>query len=505
MKKITKGLFSALLVASMTVSFAGCSTTSKEEAEAQAQAQAQADRETKSLQMNDYRGAVLRTLVLKDYVLETMEGMKTNNAIIREDSPNSFWSANGYQDFVSNFLDTPVIEDTQYLNEEASEWSSAVRQMGSVANSFTTTGDNGYVFKSGISVVRNEKDDYSIIGSKETLKTSVDGETKTYSGTAEYRVLYDCDKDWSKTYAKMSVNSGFPLVTIKLYEYQRIDDNTFAIQTSRERLLIKFAPVEADTDIRERSVTEFYYSKLVNEGARTTFEAYEKLPEYDEEANVALKENIKKNEYMSEWSFANEEGDLSLFYGENDSMFYNSPQNLNEKWVFEDKALQQGVVYKDGVLIVTTYNKLSAQYERFIYARTDADKSIINDLEALVVIENLVGVQDAESVITESEAEMEEQKKEETTETPAETDVPEVDIAIPEDNMTDPSVSTDVANETAPVEGADTTVPSTDVSSEGEADVTTAETTTAETTTIADTTTTTAVSEEVVADTAVSE
>ena len=99
-------------------------------------------------------------------------------------------------------------------------------------------------------------------------------------------------------------------ITTQLYEYQRVDENTFAIQTSRERLMVVFEPVEADTDIRERTIKEFYYSKLIIDGQRTTFKPYEPLPETYSSTNIVATENIRKNEYMKKYPQINEYGDL---------------------------------------------------------------------------------------------------------------------------------------------------------------------------------------------------
>ena len=145
-------------------------------------------------------------------------------------------------------------------------------------------------------------------------------------------------------------------------------------------------------DMRNREVKEFYYSKLVKDGMRSTFTPYEELPEVESTSATELNVNIKKNELMQKYPFMNEYGDVAFYYGEKDSMFFHAPADMNEKWVFEDKALQQAIVYKDGILVATTYNKLSDSYERFIYARSDADSSITKSLEDMVVINSLVGV-----------------------------------------------------------------------------------------------------------------
>lgn len=403
MNKWNKRIASAVLAAGLTFSLVGCGSGS-----AGTQTSNATDKTGQELQQNDYRGGVIRTLTLKDSVLNVMERMKSNNTAVRETSPNSYWTADGYQDFVSTFLDTPIITDTQWFNEEETDWDTVISQMASETSSFSAGGDEGLTAK----VTRNEKDDYSVAGVSITdpLLMSSDNSTGL---TANYRILYDCDKDWCKAYATATVDATLPDITTQLFEYQRVDDDTFAIQTNRERLVVVLKPVNGDktevatktekkdsqksdtvqyVDMRNREVKEFYYSKLVKDGMRSTFTPYEELPEVESTSATELNANIKKNELMQKYPFMNEYGDVAFYYGEKDSMFFHAPADMNEKWVFEDKALQQAIVYKDGILVATTYNKLSDSYERFIYARSDADSSITKSLEDMVVINSLVGV-----------------------------------------------------------------------------------------------------------------
>lgn len=354
--------------------------------EEQAQQNAEAEIKTKVIHMNDYRGGLKRTLALKENMLALIDTMKSNNGTIRESSPDTFWSKDGYQDFVTNFMNTKIFDDTQWFNEEQLDWQGTYQQICSQPSSFTALNEGSYVLQSGVSVLRNEKDDYSVKGMKSLLGT--------YSGGAEYRILYDCDKDWCKAYKTIDVNSIVAPVVSDLYEYARLDDDTFAIQTYNERILIKLAPSGTDMDIREREITEFYYSKLVADGVRTTFEPFEYLPEVEDETSLYLGENAAINKAMQKFSDINAKGDYAYYYGRNDSMFLadNITKDITDEWVFEDKSLQQALCYKNGTLVVTTYNKLSEKYERFEYAVSSASDSTIKELEKLVEISSLVGV-----------------------------------------------------------------------------------------------------------------
>lgn len=437
MKKITRSIAAVSLATVMALSFTGCQKSDTEDSAEVAAA----NRLTSELRQNDYRGGITRTNALQTSILKVMEDMKANNTVIRQDSPNSFWTADGYQDFVSTFLDIAIINDTQWFNEEETDWNAILTQLVNTENSFCDVTSDGNKMKTGVTVTRNEKDDYSVTAVPCNFNITYDDEYFTYSNNkANYRILYDCDKDWCKAYATTTLNADLPPITTELFEYQRVDNNTFAVQTSRERLVVVLTPAENDTDIREREVKEFYYSKLVAEGERTTFEPFEPLPETEPISNIVIKENIKTNEMMTiDFPFLNMDGDIASRYGENDSMFFRSPQDIKDNWVFEDKALQQAITYKDGVLVVTTYNKLSANYERFIYSRVDADSTIIAALEGLVEIKNLVGIQTTETVTTvtptdsTSEATGTDAETEEgTTETPEATE--ETTEELPDDS-----------------------------------------------------------------------
>lgn len=385
-------LFACMLMCSATA----CNSDDTVVAEEQQEQQKEDEMAAKEIHMNDYRGGLKRTLALKENILTLVDTMKSNNEIIRESSPDTFWSKDGYQDFVTNFMSTDIFDDTQWFNEEQADWEGTYQQICSQPSSFTALNEGNYVLQSGVSVLRNEKDDYSIKGMKSFFGT--------YSGNAEYRILYDCDKDWCKAYKTIAVDSSIPAVVADLFEYARLDDDTFAIQTYNERILVKLAPSGTDMDIREREITEFYYSKLVADGVRTTFEPFEYLPEVEDATSMYLGENAVINKTMQKFSDINARGDYAYQYGRNDSLFLtdNITKDITDNWVFEDKSLQQALCYKNGTLVVTTYNKLSEKYERFDYAVSGASDSTIEELEKLVEIKNLVGIMELQKTNAET-------------------------------------------------------------------------------------------------------
>ena len=389
-----KKFVALFLAATMTFAMTGCTD---KEAEQLAQEQAKVEASNKELRQNDYRGGVLRTLAMKDMVLELVDEMKANNEYIRKENPNAFWSAEGYQEFVTTFLDIPIIMDTQYFNEERTDWNMIVSTMCSVQNSFTKLSDGAYVSKyPEMLISRTEKDDYSITNLSGTINNNA-----AYKGMVNYRILYDCDKDWCKAYKAISPTAEAPDLTAEMYEYARLNNDTYAIQTSKERLIIVFETVSGDINLKDRKIKEFYYSKLVNDGVRTTFTPYEPVEEYDAHTGKPIQENMSLNKLYTEKdkfnNTVNENGDLSFQYGKGDSLFFNDVNSLNYEWVFEDKSLQQAIIYKDNALVVTTFNKLSEKYERFIYKRSGVTDDTIKEIEKMVEINKLVGIQEIES------------------------------------------------------------------------------------------------------------
>ena len=415
-KRMKFGIFAIMLASSVMLT--GCGKDAEKEKAEQAKSTLEKldeewEYQSTSLYQNDYRGRVYRSYVLQKKVLDTTEYMKSGNNVIREENPNSYWNVKGYQEFVTNFFTIPIIYDTEDISEESvayPTWEDTVARISADTNSFTVEGDEGNVLKNEITIRRNEKDDYTIKG----LTWNINSLDSSYNGTLTYRILYDASKDWAKAYAQMPLFSyGSKEIdgTAQIYEVRRIDNNTYVLQTSTERLLVVLKPVEEDTDIRLREVKEFYYSRLRTDIARSTFETsllIEGTSKYAREFNE-FAENFRKEEEMGTMHFStleemwnkqvsevnshfsesvNEWGDLADRYGENDSIFYASAEDLtNPKlYVFRDTHLQQAFAYKDGVLVVANYNKLNDTYENPIYITEGSDAKLKDELNALITV-----------------------------------------------------------------------------------------------------------------------
>lgn len=450
-KRMKFGIFAIMLASSVMLT--GCGKDAEKEKAEQAKSTLEKlDEEWKyqstSLYQNDYRGSVYRSYVLQKKVLDATEYMKSGNNVIRDENPNSYWNVKGYQEFVTNFFTIPIIYDTEDISEESvayPTWEDTVARISADTNSFTVAGEEGNVLKNEITISRNEKDDYTIKG----LTWNINSLDSSYKGTLTYRILYDASKDWAKAYAKMPLFSyGSKDIdgTAQMYEVRRIDNNTYVLQTSTERLLVVLKPVEEDTDIRLREVKEFYYSRLRTDIARSTFETSlliegtsryarefnEFAEKYNEEEKMGtmhfstLEEmwNKQVSEVNSHFSEAvNEWGDLADRYGENDSIFYASAEDLtNPKlYVFRDTHLQQAFAYKDGVLVVANYNKLNDTYENPIYIAEGSDAKLKDELNALITV-SVEADEHKQTSIGEKEPDEEGNEQEMTTTTKTEMD-----------------------------------------------------------------------------------
>ena len=441
-----------------TLGLTGCSLSREEESE-----------DTTKARANDYEGGYTRATALEKSVLALMDDMKQNNGKIREKNPNSFWLTDGYQDFVTDFMHSKIADDTCLFNEERTEWDKTISEVEGRDTLFTEKEDDEYHFIDGVKVKRNEKDDYSITGA------TVSGK---YSGKLEYRILYDCDKDWAKAISTLALendemsekyDTNMPEITYDIFEYARLSDDTFAIQTAKERLYIVLEGVDEDTDISDRKVKEFYYSRLTRDGARTTFTSYKPKPEADEEVGEYSADNAAYNEKMARHPEINEKGDFAYQYGESESIFKKDLEQITPEWVFEDKSLQQAIVYKGGNLVVTTYNKISQKYERFIYSRGDADEKLIPEIEGMVNIKNLVGVQE----VKKAETPKEKTEKDSSSQTDSSSELEKSDSSsVDESSSVDDSSSSQKDTDTSSETDSKQTSESSEIKTDSNADET---------------------------------
>lgn len=328
--KYLKKAISALLIVSSAVSLTACTSPLKKDKE-------ETQVSNPEIQQNDYRGGIMRTKALKQLVENTINTCKEKNTSIRKENPNSFWDSEGYKNFVSNFLSSSLINDTKWFNEEETSFDEIVQQLSKTENSFTTKRDDGtYALASqDIKITRVEKDEYTVTGRQSAFskgKTSI-------SGVMNCRALYDCNHDWCKAYMTLQPNNSdvLPDITTNIFEYARLDENTFAIQTADERLYIKLGGNAGDS-IDKRPVEEFYYSRLDGENNTADFKSYVAANTIDSNGDY-VQENYQKNKVYENYPWLNENGDISYIHGLYDSLCANvDAAKDKENWVMAKKT-----------------------------------------------------------------------------------------------------------------------------------------------------------------------
>lgn len=154
------------------------------------------------------------------------------------------------------------------------------------------------------------------------------------------RALYDCNHDWCKAYMTLQPNNSdvLPDITTNIFEYARLDENTFAIQTADERLYIKLGGNTGDS-IDKRPVEEFYYSRLDGENNTADFKSYVAANTIDSNGDY-VQENYQKNKVYENYPWLNENGDISYIHGLYDSLCANVDAAKNkENWVMAKRHL----------------------------------------------------------------------------------------------------------------------------------------------------------------------
>lgn len=342
------------------------------------------------VQHNDYRGGILRATTIGENVMKVVSSFKKKNAEIEKNNPNTYWSSKDYQEFVTTFLNNKIIKDTQCLTEITVSWEEVPNYVYGGANgnnSFVTVDSEGSAVKTypSIQLIRNEKDDYTI----NNMVTYWNSDNN-FNSDMEYNCLYDCNHDWIKTNITYTPsNTLLPIITDGLFEYARIDENSFVIQTENERLYVKFKSAEPNVLLADREIETFFYSKLNGRNTLSDFEPYKEKEisnmtglEISSETNA---NNRTLNNIFSKEKNLGEDGTIGTQYCMKHSIFSTifakntvnpfDTTNLEswKKWVeaycdFTDatkNACSQVIEYTDGNLSVKAYNKLTNYYEQF--------------------------------------------------------------------------------------------------------------------------------------------
>lgn len=395
-KRFICGLGTLSLTASL---LAGCGTQTatpeQQAAAAEAAAQQQALVE---VNQNDYRGAVMRVESIKKAVMGVVDGFNERNNAIVSEQPSDFWNSDSYKYLGMNLLNYDVWFETSFFNETETTWDEAVDY---TLAQFMNADQTAYTVQN-LSVERIEANSYKLTYMEPNIKVPFykNGE-QGYSFTTIYEVTYDANHDWAKC-TRWRVG-GNHRICDGLFEYARISDTEFVIQTETERMYVRYADglydysntgdvtvingdavsgdeasseaagsetagetsgdtAAADTTapvlhdpLAEKPIAEFYYTQLNGE------------PRY-EYAEVVIPEEsapffsfFDENSDVVRMGFTNvDENDkwVCVYDTENDSIF-NNMSELGKDWVFADNGrFKLSLSYYDEMLVVKNENAL---------------------------------------------------------------------------------------------------------------------------------------------------
>lgn len=377
---------SALIISTMLV---GC-TTSNGEAGASGNEVVNTT-ENIEVNQNDYRGAVMRTEAIKGNIMNIVNEFNGRNSAIVTENPSSYWDSDAYKYLSLNFLNSDIAQQTIFFNETETDWAtvdSATRGLFS--------DEEGNMLVSEYLLVREMENQYNLSYKQSGLYAWFQNRTATFVNNIS--VLYDANHDWARaTRTRKEIYGTSPLVNDGIFEYARLGNNSFAIQTETERLYV----VYEDTLYDEANASELLTNPLANK--EIVYFAYSRLngeilPQY-----YAVDFDENTGEYIIH--FGNEvnnsidvdtDGNYVRQYNPCDSMFLNI-ESVGTDWVLEQNGLfSQVLIYENGNLTVKTLNELSEQLEYTIF---HADGTTESGIEIPVSVEDII----LEDLVTDEE------------------------------------------------------------------------------------------------------
>ena len=262
MKKKIKRIISVMICAVMiSASLTGCNNK-KPSPEDEAAAAAAAAKRTELIEVNqnDYRGAYFRAEAIKQTVLNIIEGFNERNTAIEAEHPSDFWLSDSYKYLSVNLLNDEVWVPMVFLNETETDWETAAE---ATYSNFKNEKGNWTV--DSLTLTRKEANVYELVYSKnETVPYYKNGEKK-YNFKTTYKVNYDANHDWAQC-ARYRTGNGLTICD-GLFEYARLNETEFVIQTVNERLYIKYEDGLFDYDNNTTNIVEG--GSAVDEGTET--------------------------------------------------------------------------------------------------------------------------------------------------------------------------------------------------------------------------------------------
>lgn len=280
---------------------------------------------------NDWYGAIQRINKLNSDAQSVVSVLENQNYNIVMGNPSDYWS-DGYYHFTFNPLASDYIALTIYFNE-SDDWDTISSNMlNAVASVYGEISD----FK----VNRVEENHYTATWSG-YMNFFLTGENPYLIKSLD--CIYDASHNWAQMTEITTLYSNGMQYQEDLFEFAEISATTYALQTSKGRLYCEYS--------EGGSLKTMYYSELGTD--ERTFAS---------DIEDAELENMFQDTIENTFIHGN---NPYIYNTEEDSMFLNL-ESVNKDWVLSDSAIDQYVIYENGVLLFRVRNKLTKQFEGFI-------------------------------------------------------------------------------------------------------------------------------------------
>lgn len=277
---------------------------------------------------NDYYGGVQRISKIQTDTYQLIQNLQSSNYNIIQGNPTDYWSDPNYFFFDFNPCSSAYMPYTIYLNE-TDEWDTILSQVAmAYGENYDTSVEKQDVNKYKIS-------SYGVFYAPDTQ------DMRTI--TNHLYCYYDAGHDYLQM-RERTVPFNFNEINgyeEGLYEFARLDKNSFVIQTEKERLYIHY------NDNNE--IQEFYYSLLdESQDRESLINALEELQSQNPDVWDVYIDGRMTNHYLSSY----------------DSIFQNI-ENIDEHWVLEEPNVNQYIIYRNHTLTCAIQNYLTKNIEIF--------------------------------------------------------------------------------------------------------------------------------------------
>ena len=321
---------------------AGCKDKSGSETEQQATV-------TPQPEANDYNGALGRIGRISGDAQTIISSYMENAKAVMEQNPTDYWTVSDFFHINLEFPDLTAREHTEYLNERAT-WEETYNLVYK-----TFLNSEGKLSPKSLSITRNSEGDYTVY-----FKDYVDTPRGRVFTDRTVNCIYDASHDWLRTYVLDYSKTDKVNFLDYLIEYARLENDTFLVQTQKERFACTYNP--------DGTVKSFWYSQLNAKKDRAKYHPYI-VTEPDIPVSLSG-EPTKAIEYVD----VDTTGKNLNIYDSDDTIFtrlssFDSDSGFSidtekvKAWVFEEPTTLVSASYEDGILTVQKINELSGELE----------------------------------------------------------------------------------------------------------------------------------------------